>query len=127
MAFRPLRSRRLTRKTCQTFGPHQQGRHPLASLPWSALRADLHPDSVGIDHVKACKVALERLDATLGEIAHGRVLVITRDADRKMVHRGGGLFEIERDQRAGIAEPEDISCRFPAHLLEAEHLLIEFA
>jgi hypothetical protein len=118
----PLRSRRADRKTCQNLGPHQQGCYSLASLPGSALRADLHPDSVGIEHVEACEVALERLDATFREIAHGRFLIVARDPNREMVHRSDGFFEIERDQRAGIAEPKDIAgiaepkditCRFP--------------
>src|SRR5258708_3784969 len=113
-----LGARHKARKGLQPT-PGQIPDSPSPLRMWSALRADLHPDSIGIEHVKACEVALERLDATLGEIAHRRVLVVTRDPDREMVHRGGGFFEIERDQRAGIAEPQDIACRFPAYLLEA--------
>src|SRR5262249_58495660 len=76
----------------------------IASAGPSALRADLHPDSVGIEHVKAREIALERLDTTPCEIARGRGLVVTRDPDRKMVHDAGRLFEIERDQIATIPE-----------------------
>src|SRR5262245_24427602 len=91
----------------------------------SASSRDLHVDAVGVLYVQAGIVALERRGAAFRQVAPGGVRAETRDADREVVDAPGGAAPVERDQRLGVAEANDLARLLLAHHGEAEYFPVE--